>query len=185
MCAVASQITSLTIVYSTVCSGADQRKHQSSASLAFVWGIHRWPVNSPHKWPVTRTMFPFDYVIILREIYLKMCSAKCRPFCLGPNMFTHWGRGKMAAISQTIFRYAFSWMKTCELRLRFHWNLFLRFKLTIFQHWFWQWLCYDQATIHYLNQWLLVYWRIYTSIVLNELDHCTLEHNDCLSLCGL
>ena len=44
----ASQTTSLTIVYSTVYSGADQWKHQSSVSLAFVWGIHRWPVNSPH-----------------------------------------------------------------------------------------------------------------------------------------
>ena len=38
---IASQITSLTIVNSIVYSGADQRKHQSSASLAFVWGIHR------------------------------------------------------------------------------------------------------------------------------------------------
>ena len=55
----ASQITSLTIVYSTVYWGADQRKYQSSASLAFVRG----PVNSPHKWPVTRKMFPFDDVI--------------------------------------------------------------------------------------------------------------------------
>ena len=63
----ASQITSLTIVYSTVYSDADQRKHQSSASLAFVWGIHRWPVNSPHKWPVTRKMFPFDDVIMIRN----------------------------------------------------------------------------------------------------------------------
>ena len=53
----ASEITSLTIVYSTVYSGADQRKHQSSASLAFVRGIHRGPVNSQHKWPVTRKMF--------------------------------------------------------------------------------------------------------------------------------
>ena len=60
----ASQITSLTIVYSTVYSDADQRKHQSSASLAFVQGIHRGPVNSPHKWPVTRKMFPFDDVIM-------------------------------------------------------------------------------------------------------------------------
>ena len=60
----ASQITSLAIVYSTVYSGADQRKHQSSASLAFVWGIHRGLVNSPHKWPVTRKMFPFDDVIM-------------------------------------------------------------------------------------------------------------------------
>ena len=59
-----SQITSLIIVYSTVYSVADQRKHQSSASLAFVRGIHRRPVNSPHKGPVTRRMFPFDDVII-------------------------------------------------------------------------------------------------------------------------
>ena len=52
--AMASQITSITIAYSTVYSGADQRKHQSSASLAFVRGINRGPVNAPHKWPVTR-----------------------------------------------------------------------------------------------------------------------------------
>ena len=57
MSAIASLITSLTIVYSTVYPGADQSKHQSSASLAFVWGIHRGPVNSPHKWPVTRKIF--------------------------------------------------------------------------------------------------------------------------------
>ena len=60
-----SQITSLMIVYSAVYSGADQRKHQSSESLAFVWGIHQWPVNSLHKWPVTWKMFPFDLVSIL------------------------------------------------------------------------------------------------------------------------
>ena len=60
----ASQITSLTVVYSTVYSDADQRKYQSFASLAFLWGIHRRPVNSPHKWPVTRKMFPFDDVIM-------------------------------------------------------------------------------------------------------------------------
>ena len=65
----ASQITSLRIVYSTAYSGADQRKHQSSASLAFVWGIHRSPVNSPHKWPVTRKMFPFDDVIIRSTLF--------------------------------------------------------------------------------------------------------------------
>ena len=59
-----SQITSLTIVYSIAYSGADQRKHQSSASLAFGRGIHRWPVKSPHKWPVTGNMFPFDNVIM-------------------------------------------------------------------------------------------------------------------------
>ena len=64
MATMASQITSLIIVYSTVYTGADQRKHQSPASLAFVRGIHRGPVNSPHKWPVTRKMFPFDDVIM-------------------------------------------------------------------------------------------------------------------------
>ena len=53
-----AQITSLMIVYSAVYWDADQRKHQSSASLAFVRGIH------PHKWPVTLTMFPFDDVIM-------------------------------------------------------------------------------------------------------------------------
>ena len=64
MTTIASQITSLAVVYSTVYSDADHRKHQSSASLAFVWGIHRGPVNSRHKWPVTRKMFPFDDVIM-------------------------------------------------------------------------------------------------------------------------
>ena len=65
MSMIASQITSLAIVYSIVYSDVDQRKHQSSASLAFVRGIHRRPVNSPRKWPVTRKMFPFDDVIMV------------------------------------------------------------------------------------------------------------------------
>ena len=71
MSTMASQITSLTIVYSTTYSGPDQRKHQSSALLAFMWWIHRWPVNSPHKGPVsphkgpvTHKMLPFDDVIM-------------------------------------------------------------------------------------------------------------------------
>ena len=65
MGAMASQITSLTIVYSAVYSDPNHRKHQSTASLASVRGIHRWPVNSPHKWPVTRKMFLFDDVIMV------------------------------------------------------------------------------------------------------------------------
>ena len=64
MSAVVSHITGVSIVYSTVCSVADQRKLQNSASLDFVRGIHRWPVNSPHKGPVTWKMFPFDDVIM-------------------------------------------------------------------------------------------------------------------------
>ena len=58
----ASRITGVTVVHSTVCSGVDQRKHQSSASLTFVRGIHRSRVHSPHKRPVTRKMFPFHDV---------------------------------------------------------------------------------------------------------------------------
>ena len=73
MTMLASQITSLTVVYSIVYSGVNQRKHQSSASLAFVREIHRGPVNFPHKWPVTRKMFPFDDVIMhkhTRKMYM-------------------------------------------------------------------------------------------------------------------
>ena len=71
MSPMASQITSLMIVYSTVYSHVDQRKHQSSALLAFGRGIHRWPVNSQHKGPVTRKMFSFDDVIMVAAFYVK------------------------------------------------------------------------------------------------------------------
>ena len=78
MGAMASQITSLTTVYSTDNSGADQRKHQSPVSLAFVRGIHRWPVTFPHKWPVTQKMFPFDDVIMITKscIFTNHCRAQ-------------------------------------------------------------------------------------------------------------
>ena len=59
MSVMASQIVCLTVY-----SGADQRKHHSSVSLAFVWGIHWWPVNFLHKGPVTRKMFPIDDIIM-------------------------------------------------------------------------------------------------------------------------
>ena len=74
----ASQITNLTIIFSTVYSGADHRKYQSSASLAFVRGIHRWSVNSPHKWSVTRKMFAFDDVIMCGQRFHVMTSC-CLP----------------------------------------------------------------------------------------------------------
>ena len=64
MTMLASQSTSLMVVYSIVYSGVNQGKHQSPAPLAFVREIHRGPVNFPHKWPVTRKMFPFDDVIM-------------------------------------------------------------------------------------------------------------------------
>ena len=84
-------------------------------------------------------------------------------------LLTHWGRDKMAAILQTTVSKRFSWMETFEFRLKFHWSLSLRLQSTIFQHWFRQWLGADQATSHYLNQWLLVFLRIYASLGFNEL----------------
>ena len=107
-----SQIKSLTIVYSTVYSNADRRKHQSSASLAFVRGIHWWLVNSPHKWPVTWKKFPFDDVFMLwhmnmnatqtytgsgnglvpsGNIYLWKITLnfKFKPILIGTNELTH------------------------------------------------------------------------------------------------
>ena len=61
---IATLIANFTIVYSTVYSDADQRKHQSSAALAFV---HRGPVNILHNWPVTRKMFPFHDAIMVNK----------------------------------------------------------------------------------------------------------------------
>ena len=75
---IASQITCVSIDYSTFCSGADERKHQSSTSLALVREIHWLPVNSPHKVPVTRKLFPFDDAIMINlhaitvDIYLRI-----------------------------------------------------------------------------------------------------------------
>ena len=76
----------------------------------------------------------------------------------------------MNTISQTPYSNAFSWMKMFEFRWRFHWTLFKRVHLTIFQHWFKQWLGAVQATSHYLNQWWFVFRRIHASLSSNELS---------------
>ena len=70
MSAMASQITGVSDCLPNLCSGTDQRKYQSSASLAFVRGIHQWPVNFPHKGPVTWKMFSFhDVIMILTKLH--------------------------------------------------------------------------------------------------------------------
>ena len=76
----ASQITSPSIVCSAVCSGADQRQHQSSATLAFVKRIHRWPVNSPHKGPVTPKMFSFNDVVTKHMLQMDNLENICMPW---------------------------------------------------------------------------------------------------------
>ena len=108
---------------------------------------------------IVRTLYPFQGFNVPSPAFL----------------LTHWGRGKIDAISQTTFSSAFSWMKIFAFRLKFHWSLFLRVQLSIFQHWFRWWLGAVQATSHYLNQWWLVYRRIYASLGLNELINCAVH----------
>ena len=108
MSVMASQIPSLTIVYLTVYSGADQRKHQSSASLAFVRGIHRWPVNFPHKVPATRKMFPFDDVIM--EAWWRLGA--CYPFWVPRNHMEQW----TSIVSCTLGKHIFE--SKCKLFLQ-------------------------------------------------------------------
>ena len=105
----ASQITSLSIVYSNVYLSADLRKHQSSAPLVFVREIHRGPVNSPHKGPVTRKMFPFDDAIMKFQQdsqfqYVSMCrhtdNERRRYIC---NVFSHWLRACFTIDRKQVF----------------------------------------------------------------------------------
>ena len=95
----ASQITSLTIVYSTVYSGTDHRKHQSSTSPAYVRGVHQWPVNSPHIGPVARKMFPSDDVIMSWH-FVSIKSE--RSVILLPTIFNNRSAAKFSEISAAI-----------------------------------------------------------------------------------
>ena len=125
----ASQITNLTIVYSTVYSGEDQRKHQSSASLAFMLGIHRWLMNSPHKGPVTRNMFPFDDVIMLINAmkYVTESHLITRWSEISFHHHDNWGL-KMVDILRT-FSNPFSW--TQMLAFKLYWICFLQSKCQV------------------------------------------------------
>ena len=114
MSSIASQITSPRIVFSTVYLDTDQRKHQSSASLAFVQGIHRKPVNSPHKWPVTRKMFPFDDVIMDLVMDLVMDVVRTWLLSITP-FFQNWKRSCWARNMTMTGSY-------CWLRRNSAWN---------------------------------------------------------------
>ena len=132
-----------------------------------MWGIHRSTVNSPHKGQWRGTLM-FSLICARIKGWANKGDAGDlrRHLAYYDVILTHWGRDKMAAISQTTLSIALSWIKMLELRLNFHWSLFLRVQLTISS------IGSDnavQATSHYLNQWWLVYWRIYASLGLNEL----------------
>ena len=100
----ASQITSPAIAYSAVYAGADKRTHESSASLALVRGIHRGPMNSPHKWPVTRKMFPFDDVIMvsLYQEPIKIFPSAYTPMYSNSVCLDNTGSGATLAIHDSI-----------------------------------------------------------------------------------
>ena len=131
---IASQITNLTIVYSTIYQDADQRKHQSSASLAFARGIHRVPVNSPHKGPVMWKIFPFDdvimeWVIVASENSLLLNNAKLWPQpLLSYCQLNPWEQNSVK------FQYIYQSL---------HWRKYIwKCCLHIVSHLFPTWMCY-------------------------------------------
>ena len=99
------QITGVSVVCSNVCSGTDQRKHQSSMSLAFVRGIHRSLVDSPHKGPVMWEMLPFDDVIMRYTIALSWW------WDMGCLIY-HWGQ-LHEYITETYWQYFFYSKEVC------------------------------------------------------------------------
>ena len=129
-------------------------------------GDHGWPSDSPYKESVLRKVFDVITVSTLKEHEIKDITKNhafmigISEYCRSVNWthwlhrqvaelrkdrpvkwiiivsLTHWGRDKMAAIFQTIFSNAFSWMKMYGFRLKIHWSLFLSVHLTISQHWF-------------------------------------------------
>ena len=161
MGSMASQIISLAIVYSTVYSGADQRKHQRTASLAFVRGIHRWPVNSPHKGPVTRKiLMTSSWENAYNPHRMWWCISTATTYFLEFDIESDIGvhhpllfsRAKQRAILQlcsTVFNYnGQKQLDTTEPKtvfriLKFHrgWSLVSN------------WQSARQAPSHYLNQW--------------------------------
>ena len=172
----ASQITSLTTVYSTIYSDADQRKYQSSASLAFVRGIQRRPVNSPHKWPVTRKMFPFDDVSMVLAFTDSTTSA-------GKSLTTTFGIFTSMSVDYQLFWIQFSdlipyskWVIKTMLfcnRTRVNYKSIIHLCMTIIipnrinslrsSHAFmyqWTGALMDQARDNYLKQWwIIVHWE--------------------------
>ena len=112
MSAMASQITGASSVCSTVHLCADQRNYQSFPSLAFLRGIRRWPVDSPHK----RKMFPFDespwnnsgFLLPANQMpYLKISPVSIVNFVQNIYHMIHWNRN--VAIFVIILRHFYHW----------------------------------------------------------------------------
>ena len=102
MSTMASQITSVSIICWTIYSVVEQRKHQSSVSLAFVREIHQWLVDSPHKGLATRKMFPFDGIVMIHNFveFSKLWTGDD-----GCSLFTFMGCLHPTTITGTWWRY--------------------------------------------------------------------------------
>ena len=167
MSAMASPITSLTTVYSAVYSGTDQGKHQSSASLAFVRGIHRWSVNSSHNGHVTRKMFPFDDVII--DYWTLMTnnkphkSSKCKFDHEDP--FSHWGPDQFYRRNVQIDFLGNSYY--CNTNFT---AIFPMATLSTCQRWFRWWLNAIQRQSIFVTNDSLICWHILHSLSLDASD---------------
>ena len=125
--------------YLTVCSGADQRVHESSASLAFVRKIHQWPVNSPHRGPVTRKLFPFDDVFM--NIYFDAwdhrphsrqetgarCTEVAARYWSIPDLFSC---DQAKRFTNTIPSFLWSRSTLCPLVLMFEWGNIFSFRIS-------------------------------------------------------
>ena len=160
----------LTVASSSIFTFVDSKQKQWETSFHF----HQMGKFPHNKWRKSTINIKNSQQIIVP------CNIQQRFI----SNLTHWGWDKMAAIYQTTFSIVFFLMKMFEFWLIFHWNLFLRVQLAIFQHWFKQWFGADQATSHYLNHWWSLYWRIYASLGLYELKQEQTEQltskNSCL-----
>ena len=145
MTTMTSQITSLTVVYSIVYSDADQRKHQSSASLAFVRGIHQSPVNSPHKGLVSRKMFPF-HDVIMRKV-TELWYARIFEICHVVETLTKWlSHGKtyknrsrairlLKHFRVYIYTYIYIYIRVIHEKHKVIWNIYMAKQLKFGKGW--------------------------------------------------
>ena len=99
--------------------------HESPHIRMIYWNLSMVDMNSQHG--VNSNILNDAFMV--KKLFTKSRISKLIYF------LTHWDRDKMTAISQTILSNSFSWMKILEFRLKFHWSLFLKVQLTIFQHW--------------------------------------------------
>ena len=166
MSAIASQITGVTSVNSTVCPGAHQIKYQSSASLALVRG----------EFPAHRTSNAENVFIWLRQHlqasaalsvtsmgkYSLFCKIKFTSYVEIPK---HWDRNKLTVILQTTFSIAFPRLKSFEFLDQVSLKYIPQGLIRYIQHWFRWWFGAEQAISHYLNHW---WCRLLTNIGLNE-----------------